>query len=127
MISPDIQRLLDYADESHQAAKTLIDGGFAGFSAAQSYYTMFYLTEALLLSKELTFSKHSSVIAAFGKEFAKTSLLDPKFHRYLIVAEKRRESGHYDAAREITDEQARESLQWAGEFKQAVNAYFAKA
>ncbi len=88
---------------------------------------MFYLTEALLLSKKLTFSKHSSVIAAFGKEFAKTGVLDAKFHRYLIVAEKRRESGHYDTGREITDEQAMESFQWAGEFKQAVNAYFAKA
>jgi len=83
--SPEIQQLLNYANESHEAAKVLIDGGFIGFSAAQSYYTMFYLTEALLLSKGLHFSSHSAVIAAFGKEFAKTGLLDPKFHRYLLL------------------------------------------
>jgi len=36
--------------------------------------------ETLLLSKGLTFSSHSAVIAAYGKGFAKTGLLDPKFH-----------------------------------------------
>ncbi len=123
MIPPEIRRLLDYADESHKAAKTLIDGGFNGFSAAQSYYTMFYLAEALLLSKELTFSSHSAIIAAFGKEFAKPGYLDPKFHRYLIDAQERREIGHYGAERTVTDEQALESYQWAGEFRQATQIY----
>jgi uncharacterized protein (UPF0332 family) len=123
MITPEIQRLIDYADDSHQAAKVLIDGGFIGFSAAQSYYTMFYLTEALLLSKGLKFSSHSAVIAAYGKEFSKTNLLDPKFHRRLIVAEERREDGHYGASQNISDEDALESFEWAGEFIEAVKEY----
>ena len=126
MISPEIRRLLDYAEESHKAAKILIDGGFIGFSAAQSYYTMFYLAEALLLSKDLTFSSHSAIIAAFGKEFAKTGLLDPKFHRYLIDAQDRRETGHYGAERKVTDEQALESYEWAGEFKEVAQMYLSK-
>lgn len=126
MIAPEIQRLLDYAEESHKAAKTLLDGGFTGFSAAQSYYTMFYLAEALLLSKELTFSSHSAIIAAFGKEFAKTGYLDPKFHRYLIDSRERREIGHYATERPVTDKQALESYQWAGEFKQAAQVYLNK-
>ena len=123
MIAPELQNLLDYADESHQASKVLIDSGFIGFSAAQSYYTMFYLTQALLLSKGLKFSSHSAVIAAYGKEFSKTNLLDPKFHRRLIVAEERREEGHYGASQNISDEDAHESFQWAEEFIQAVKAY----
>jgi len=123
MIAPELQNLLDYADESHQASKVLIDSGFIGFSAAQSYYTMFYLTQALLLSKGLKFSSHPAVIAAYGKEFSKTNLLDPKFHRRLIVAEERREEGHYGASQNISDEDAHESFQWAEEFIQAVKAY----
>lgn len=126
MIPPEIQRLLAYAEESHKAARTLIDGGFIGFSAAQSYYTMFYLSEALLLSKGLTFSSHSAVIAAFGREFAKTGFLDPKFHRYLIDAQERREVGHYGTERKVTDGQALESHQWAGEFRQAAQMYLNK-
>ncbi len=88
MITSEMQHLLDKAEDSHAAAKVLIDKGFIGFSAAQSYYTIFYLVEALLLSKGLRFSSHSALIAAYGKEFAKTRILDPKFHRYIVVAQK---------------------------------------
>ncbi len=124
MISSEIQHLLELADESHEAAKVLLDRGFTGFSAAQSYYTIFYLAQAMLLSKGLTFSSHSAVVAAYGKEFARTRLLDPKFHRYIIDAQERRQVGHYGGEHEeVTDEQAKESFQWAEEFKQAVEAY----
>jgi uncharacterized protein (UPF0332 family) len=123
MMTPEIQQLLDYADESHEAAKVLINGGFVGFSAAQSYYTMFYLAQAVLLTRDLRFSSHSAVIAAYGKEFSKTGLLDPKFHRRLIVAEERREDGHYGASENISDEDALESFHWAEEFMAAVKAF----
>ena len=123
MISPQSQVLIDRAEESHQAVRVLLDQGFPNFSAAQSYYTMFYLTEALLYSKDMQFSSHSAVIAAFGKELAKTGLLDPKFHRRIIVAERRRETGHYGAESSVTQEEAIESFQWAEEFIQDVKHY----
>ena len=123
MMTPDIQVLVERAEDSHQAAKVLLDGGFSNFSAAQSYYTMFYLTEALLHSKGLQFSSHSALMAAYGKEFAKTSILDPKFHWRLIIAEERRETGHYGEESGVTDEEARESYEWAEEFMQAVKEY----
>ena len=124
MITPQMQVLIDRADESHQAAKVLLDKEFSNYSAAQSYYTMFYLTEALLFSKDLQFSSHSAVMAAFGKEFAKTKILDPKFHRRLIIAERRRETGHYGEESNVTDEEARESFEWADEFLLVVKQYF---
>jgi len=124
MTPPAIQHFLKLADESHEVANGLIDMGHPRFSAAQSYYTIFYLAQALLLTKGLTHSSHSAVVAAYGKEFAKTGLLDPKFHRYIIDAQKLRQIGHYgDENEEVTEEQARESLRWAEEFKQAVEAY----
>ncbi len=123
MITPEIQILINRAEDSHQAAKVLLDKEFANFSAAQSYYTMFYLIEALLQSKDLRFSSHSAVIAAYGKEFAKTELLDPKFHRYIIIVERRRAIGHYGADSNVTHEDALESFEWAEEFMQAVKKY----
>ena len=117
MTAPEIRHFLKLADESHEVAKVMIDVGHPRFSAAQSYYTIFYLAQAMLLSKGLTHSSHSAVVAAYGKEFAKTNMLDPKFHRYIIDAQKRRLIGHYgDDGEEITEEQARESYQWAEEF-----------
>ena len=124
MTTPAIQHFLKLANESHEVANGLIDMGHPRFSAAQSYYTIFYLAQALLLTKGLTHSSHSAVVAAYGKEFAKTGLLDPKFHRYIIDAQKLRQIGHYgDESEEVTEEQARETFQWADEFKQAVETY----
>lgn len=125
MITPSIQSLLDRAEDSHQAAKLMLDNGFSNFSAAQSYYTIFYLTEAMLLTKGLKFSSHSAVMASYGKEFSKTQVLDPKFHKYMIIAERRRETGHYGEESRVTDEEAQESLTWAEEFMQAVREYLA--
>ncbi len=123
MNTPQIQVLINRAEDSHAAAKVLLDKEFFNFSAAQSYYTMFYITEALLHSKGLQFSSHSAVIAAYGKEFAKTQVLDPKFHRNIIIAERRRETGHYGEESGVTAEEARESFEWADEFMQAVKEY----
>lgn len=120
----EIQHYLNRAEESHAAAKVLLQNRFWGFSAAQSYYTMFYTVQALLLSKGLTFSSHSAVIAAFGKEFAKSRLLEPKLHRLLIDAEARRAVGHYGGVeKEVTESESVESYQWAGEILQAARAY----
>ena len=71
----------------------------------------------------LQFSSHSAVMAAYGKEFAKTEILDPKFHRYIIIAERRRETGHYGVESGITEEEARESFEGAEEFMQAAKEY----
>ena len=65
-------------------------------------------------------------MAAYGKEFAKTQILDPKFHRRIIIAERRRETGHYGEESSVTNEEARESFEWAEEFMQAVKEYLAK-
>jgi uncharacterized protein (UPF0332 family) len=123
MISQQSQTLVNRAEESHQAARVLLDTGFPNFAAAQSYYTLFYLAQALLYSKGLQFSSHSAVIAAYGKEFAKTEILDPKFHRRIIIAERRRETGHYGEENTITKDEALESFQWAEEFMQVVKEH----
>lgn len=86
---------------------------------------MFYLTEALLYSRGLEFSSHSAVIAAYGKEFAKTEVLNPEFHRQLIIVERRRAIGHYGEESNVSNEEALESFQWAEEFRQAVRDYLA--
>jgi uncharacterized protein (UPF0332 family) len=56
---------------------------------------MFYTAEALLIEWDLSYNSHSAVIAAFGKTFAKTGILDAKFHRYLLDAQDVRNIGDY--------------------------------
>lgn len=124
MTESGVQYYLNLADESHAVAKVMIDQGFIRFSAAQSYYTIFYLAQALLVTKGMTFSSHSAVVAAYGKEFSKTKTLDPKFHRYIIDAQQLRQTGHYGGEGDVvTEEEALKAFEWAEEFMQAVKKY----
>jgi uncharacterized protein (UPF0332 family) len=117
-MNPQIQDLLHKADESLQAAKLLSREEYYDFAASRAYYTMFYVAQAFLLRKGLTFSSHAAVIAAFGKEYAKTGLIDAKFHRHLIDAEDLRGTGDYGVGGSLTGNEAAQALAWAEEFLQ---------
>ena len=87
--------MLKKAEESLLAAGILLKQGFTDFAASRAYYGMFYVAEALLFNLGYTYSSHSAVLAAFGKEFARTRLIDPSFHQYLILAQEYRQQGDY--------------------------------
>jgi uncharacterized protein (UPF0332 family) len=75
------EKLMVKASRAIRAAEVLLREGDLDFAAGRAYYAMFYVAEALLYEKELQFRKHSGVHSAFGEHFAKTGLLDAKFHR----------------------------------------------
>jgi uncharacterized protein (UPF0332 family) len=107
MNSPEIADLIEKADRSLSAAEHLYGDGFPDFAASRAYYAMFYTAEALLLSRDLSFSKHSAVIAAFGQHFVKTGTIDAAFHHYLLDAFDLRNLSDYGAVGTISDEDAR--------------------
>jgi len=122
-MTPEIEELLERARLSQKAAANLLRDGFANFAASRAYYSMFYIAQALLLSKELSFSSHSAVIAAYGKEFAKTKLLNPEFHRLLLEAKDRRNIGDYGMIGGIEDEEAKKIIGWSKKFLKAAEKY----
>ena len=91
----EANELLDKARRSIKTAEKILKDGEVDFAGSRAYYAMFYVAEALLLELGLAFSSHSAIIANYGKEFAKTRLLNPKFHNYLIKAQDRRNIGDY--------------------------------
>jgi uncharacterized protein (UPF0332 family) len=94
-VNPEVQALLQKAKRSQKVAAKLFKDGDVDFAASRAYYSLFYTAEALLLSQDLSFSSHSAVIANFGKEFAKTGILNPKFHHYLMESQDRRNIGDW--------------------------------
>ena len=52
----DIPSFLQMAKESLEVAEDLFKSKHYGFSASRSYYSMFYSAEAVLLTKDLSFS-----------------------------------------------------------------------
>ena len=85
------------------------------FAASRAYYAMFYVAEVLLLSKGLRFSSHSGVHAGFGEHFAKTGLIDTRFHRYLLDAGDIRTKGDYRIDFDISEVEAAEQIARAEE------------
>jgi uncharacterized protein (UPF0332 family) len=95
MKDAEITGLINKAKESLEASEQLLQNEYPDFSASRSYYAMFYAVQAVLLSRNLAFSKHSAVIAAFGKEFIKNGQLPATLHRYISEAFDIRHAGDY--------------------------------
>ncbi len=124
-MTPEIEALLEKSQQSLQAARALQAGGYFSFSASRLYYAMFYVAQALLLSRGQSYSSHSAVIAAYGKEFAKTETLDTRFHRWLLDAQDVRNIGDYGIGEEVSAVQCQELMMWAKSFLEAASLYLA--
>ena len=117
------EQLLDKAQDAIEAAALLLTGNKHGFAAGRAYYAMFYVAEALLFERDLAFRKHSGVHAAFGRYFARTHELDPKFHRYLLTAFESRLEADYGVDMVLSTSAVQEMMQQAKEFLEAARRY----
>jgi uncharacterized protein (UPF0332 family) len=96
------QELLEEARDSIGAARLLLSSGYPGYAASRAYYAMFYIAEAFLEGEGIAFSKHSAVIAAFGRHFARTSKVPVEFHRFLRDGQDLRHTGDYGERHAVT-------------------------
>ncbi len=119
----EIRTLMEKARENMQASKLLRSKNFLDIAISRSYYAMFYSAEAVLLTKGLKFSKHQAVIAAFGKHFAKTKILNEKLHRYLLDTFEERIESDYGPIGSIETEMVDERISQAEEFIKEVLGY----
>jgi uncharacterized protein (UPF0332 family) len=78
--------LLLRAEEAIESADLLLKGGYLADSISRAYYAMFYIAEALLNEKDLSFSKHGNVHGAFGEHYIKTGIFDKKYHKWFLKA-----------------------------------------
>lgn len=85
-MTPDQSELMEKATRSLEAARPLLDEEHPDFAASRAYYAMFYAAEAMLEGEELAFSSHAAVVAAFGREFARTGRVPSRLHQYLTRA-----------------------------------------
>lgn len=92
----ETESLLEKAGRSFDAAEALLEE-HADFAASRAYYGCFYIAQALLRSSDMLFARHGQVIAQYGLHFAKTGVLDPRFHTLLIHAFSLRQSADYEA------------------------------
>lgn len=115
--------LLDKSEHALKAARVLLDAEESEFAAGRVYYAMLYVAEGLLYERGLAFRKHSAIHAAYGREFAKTGLLDPKYHRWLLTAFDVRIQGDYQVSPQVSGEDVESGMDQAREFLTAARSF----
>lgn len=113
------RKLLEKAERAIATAKVNLDLPDPEAAAGRAYYAMFYAAEALLAEEGLKFKKHAGVHGAFGQHFAKAGRLDPKFHKWMLAAFKKRVIADYGIDEAVSPSQASESIAQARELVDA--------
>jgi uncharacterized protein (UPF0332 family) len=118
------QKLLDKSLDVLEAAEVLLRNEKIDVAAGRAYYSMMHTAEALLFEeKNLSFNKHGDIHAAYGLYFAKTKILDPKFHRWLLDAFDQRIVGDYDVSSGLDKDMVSEMIEQAREFLRTAREY----
>jgi uncharacterized protein (UPF0332 family) len=84
---------------------------------------MFYAARALTVKEGHDLSKHSAVIAAFGRDFVATGRLPSELHQYLRDAFDDRNAADYRIMPRPAQDTAEEDITHAEEFVAAVEQY----
>lgn len=121
----EVEALLDKAERSFVAARRLLDAGDTDFAASRAYYGYFYVAEALLLSKGLSFSRHGQVISQYGLHFARNEVLDRRFHKLLDDAFALRQLADYSTDPSLEPDAIRESIEAGKVFLHEAREYLA--
>jgi uncharacterized protein (UPF0332 family) len=122
-VPEQIQDLWKKANESLDASSELLEKHHEEFAVSRAYYAMFYVTEALLLTKNLVFAKHSGVIASFGQHFVKTGIFKVELREMLAKAFEDRTEGDYGMTDAFSPTEAKVILGHAQKYCQILGHY----
>lgn len=123
MNQTSMQRVKSYLAKSREAAQemeVLLNTEHFSGACDRAYYAVFHMTQALMAREGKEFSSHEAVISAFGREFAKTKRIDPKYHRILREAFDLRLTADYDIESAVSEESARSLIGDCRDFLETV-------
>lgn len=106
----EIDSLIERSKKYLKSAEILLEAGDYESSVSRAYYAMFFSAQAMLLTKELSFSSHKSVISAFGEHFVKPGIVPNEMGRELHRAFEKRQIGDYEYRFVISKSEAVEIL-----------------
>lgn len=116
----EIKSLIERANRYLKSAKILLKEGDYESSVSRTYYAMFYSVQAMLLTKNLSFSSHKGVISAFGEYFIKTDIFPREMGRELNRAFEKRQIGDYEYTFVISREEAKKILENGNKFVEKI-------
>jgi uncharacterized protein (UPF0332 family) len=114
----EIRDFIEKAEKFLTTAEHALDIGDYDSCVSRSYYAMFFMAEAVLLTKNLSASSHKGVISLFGEHFIKTRIFDRDIGKALNDAYDERLVGDYGVGFIITEEEAKDLLEIGRNFVQ---------
>lgn len=119
----EVASLIERARKYLKSSETLFKEGDYESSVSRTYYAMFYSTEAVLLTMNLSFSSHKAVLSAFGEHFIKPGTFPREMGKLLNMAFEKRQLGDYEFTFVISKEEAEEMLEKGKEFVKKITQH----
>ncbi len=112
--------LIDRANRYLASAELLIREGDFESAVSRTYYAMFYAVEAVLLTKNLSFSSHKSVISSFNRDFIREGIFPKHMSKDIGLAFEKRQLGDYEHRFVIEPAEAVQMLEKGKSFVQTI-------
>lgn len=126
MNNEDIKFFVEKARKFIESSKVLIEINDYDSVVSRTYYAMFLITEALLLTKNLAPKSHSGLISLFGEHFVKTNIFSKEMGRQLNRAYDKRLIGDYGTSIIINKNEAQGLLDVGQDFVEKIAEYLEK-
>jgi uncharacterized protein (UPF0332 family) len=96
---------MERAHEAVEEAKVLFDAGHLNAYVNRLYYACFYVVSALLLTKDISTSKHGYLRSLMHREFVKTGLIPKELGKHFdMLFDSRLEGDYADLVRFKADD-----------------------
>ncbi|MBI4722578.1 MAG: HEPN domain-containing protein [Candidatus Stahlbacteria bacterium] len=122
----EISDLTKKAEKFLKTAKLVFDSKDYDSCTSRCYYAMFFMAEAVLLTKDLKASSHKGVISLFGEHFVKTGIFEREEGKALIYAYDKRLIGDYGVGFAVTEREAEDILRISQNFIKKLKIYLKK-
>lgn len=103
-LSKQLKIMMTKSRNSLEVAKQLHKQSHYNDAASKAYYAAFHALQAVLLTKGLSFSRHSAVLSAFNKEFIHSRVFVKDFYDKIVRLFRDRQIGDYEYEKEISCE-----------------------
>ena len=119
----EIDDLVEKARKFLGTAELAFHSGDHDSCASRSYYSMFFMVEAVLLSRGLRASTHKGIMTLFWDHFLKPGIFEKDIGKSFAEIHDKRLIGDYGVGFSLTETEAELSLRSAKEFVQILQRY----
>lgn len=114
---------LERSKEEYETAIDMLDAKHFRAANNRAYYSIFHGMRSVLALDGFDSRKHSGIISFFRKEYIKTGIFESGLSDIIGEAFEIRNASDYDDMYLATEKEAREQVERAGQFYDAISAY----